>query len=66
VGRNVAALADTPKGQPGRPSKSLTLQRAAAVITAAEILPVRELRWVGCPAPLRRISPQMLVGTGLL
>jgi hypothetical protein len=24
VGRNVAALADTPKGQEGRPSKSLT------------------------------------------
>jgi integrase len=44
VARNVAALADTPKGQDGRPSKSLTLDQAAAVITAAETLPVMELR----------------------
>ena len=44
VGRNVAALVDTPKGQQGRPSKSLTLQQAVAVITAAETLPVMELR----------------------
>ena len=35
VSRNVAALADTPKGQDGRPSKSLTLDQAVAVITAA-------------------------------
>ena len=44
VTRNVAALADTPKGQDGRPSKSLTLDQAAAVITAARTLPVMELR----------------------
>jgi integrase len=44
VSRNVAALADTPKGQEGRPSKSLTLDQAAAVITAAATLPVMELR----------------------
>jgi integrase len=44
VGRNVAALADTPKGQQGRPSKSLTRAQAVAVITAAETLPVMELR----------------------
>ena len=44
VTRNVAALADTPKGQPGRPSKSLTLDQAIAVITAARTLPVMELR----------------------
>ena len=44
VSRNVAALADTPKGQDGRPSKSLTLDQALAVITAAETLPVMELR----------------------
>jgi integrase len=43
VSRNVAALADTPKGQEGRPSKSLTLDQAA-VITAAATLPVMELR----------------------
>ena len=44
VARNVAALADTPKGQEGRPSKSLTLDQAAAVIAAARTLPVMELR----------------------
>jgi integrase len=44
VARNVAALADTPKGQDGRPSKSLTLDQAVAVITAARTLPVMELR----------------------
>jgi integrase len=44
VARNVGTLADTPKGQPGRPSKSLTLDQAVAVITAAKTLPVMELR----------------------
>ena len=44
VSRNVAALADTPKGQEGRPSESLTLDQAVAVITAARTLPVMELR----------------------
>ena len=44
ISRNVAALADTPQGQEGRPSKSLTLDQAIAVITAAATLPVMELR----------------------
>src|SRR6185437_6539350 len=44
VSRNVATLVDTPKGQEGRPSKSLTLEQAVAVITAAENLPALELR----------------------
>ena len=44
VSRNVATLADTPKGQEGRPSKSLTLDQAVAVIAAARTLPVMELR----------------------
>ena len=44
VSRNVAALVDTPKGRDGRPSKSLTLDQAVAVITAARTLPVLELR----------------------
>jgi integrase len=44
VSRNVAALADTPKGQDGRPSKSLTLDQAVAVTAAAATLPVMELR----------------------
>jgi integrase len=33
---NTAEFADTPKGQPGRPSKSLTLQQAAALLKASE------------------------------
>ena len=44
VSRNVAILADTPKGKEGRPSKSFTLDQAAAVITTAATLPVMELR----------------------
>jgi hypothetical protein len=36
VGRNVATLVDTPKGQAGRPSKSLTLQQASALLAGAE------------------------------
>ena len=35
VRRNVAALIDTPKGQEGRPSKSLTFQQAVALIAAS-------------------------------
>jgi integrase len=35
VKRNVAALCDIPTGQPGRPSKALTLDQAQAVLTAA-------------------------------
>jgi integrase len=35
VARNVATLVDTPKGQAGRPSKSLTLDQASALLTAA-------------------------------
>ena len=36
VGRNVAMLVDTPKGQAGRPSKSLTLEQASALLAAVE------------------------------
>ena len=35
VGRNVATLVDTPKGQAGRPSKSLTLDQASALLAVA-------------------------------
>jgi integrase len=35
VARNVAALVDTPKGKPGRPSKSLSLEQASAVLRAS-------------------------------
>lgn len=36
VKRNVVALCSIPQGRPGRPSKSLTLVQADAVLTAAE------------------------------
>jgi integrase len=36
VGRNVAELSDTPPGQPGRPSRSLTLDQAAALLKTSE------------------------------
>ena len=36
VGRNVALFVDTPKGQAGRPSKSLTLDQASALLAATE------------------------------
>ena len=36
VRRNVSALVDTPRGREGRPSQSLTLEQAAALLEAAE------------------------------
>ena len=36
VGRNVATLVDTPKGQAGRPSKSLTFEQALALLAVTE------------------------------
>jgi integrase len=36
VKRNVALLCELPTGQPGRPSKSMTLEQAKALLTAAE------------------------------
>jgi integrase len=43
VSRNVATLVDTPQGQEGRPSRSLSLEQAIAVISAARTLPMMEL-----------------------
>jgi integrase len=37
VMHNVAALVDTPKGQPGRPSKALNAEQARAVLKAARV-----------------------------
>ena len=36
VKRNVVARCSVPKGQPGRPSKALTMAQAEAVLAAAE------------------------------
>jgi integrase len=44
VRRNVAAMVETPKGQAGRPSKSLTMDQAMAVLDTARSLPAIELR----------------------
>jgi len=41
VRRNVVMLCDTPNGRGGRPSKSLTLGQAQAVLAAAERSPLR-------------------------
>jgi site-specific recombinase XerD len=43
VGRNVAALVDTPKGRAGRRRRAFTLPQAAALILASRELPVLEL-----------------------
>lgn len=40
VGRNVTALCDLPKGQPGRPSKSLTLEQGTALLETAKDTPL--------------------------
>src|SRR5438874_2325710 len=40
VGRNVASLVAAPEGKRGRPSRSLTMDQAAAVLRAAEDSPV--------------------------
>lgn len=40
VKRNVALLCDVPTGQPGRPSKSLTLPQATALLKAVEPTPM--------------------------
>lgn len=41
VKRNVVQLCDVPQGRAGRPSKSLTLEQAIAVLKAAETSPLR-------------------------
>lgn len=40
VKRNVVMLCEIPTGQPGRPSKALTLEQAEAVLTGAEASPL--------------------------
>jgi integrase len=40
VGRNVASLVSAPEGRKGRPSRSLTLDQASAVLQAAERSPL--------------------------
>jgi integrase len=46
VKRNVVMLCDVPKGQPGRPSKSLTLDQARAVLAAADRANVRTSAYI--------------------
>jgi integrase len=41
IARNVASLVTAPAGRTGRPSRSLTLDQAAAVLDAAQVSPLR-------------------------
>jgi integrase len=58
VARNLAALVDTPKGQAGRPSKSLTLEQAVALLRASG----QDHPTMNLPAGLkdRRRSPSLM------
>lgn len=55
VGRNVAALIDTPDGRPGRQRRAFTLSQSAALIEASQTLPVLELH-AGLKDPRRPAS----------
>lgn len=55
VGRNVAALTDTPKGRAGRRRRAFSLPQAAALILASRELPVLELH-AGLKDPRRPAS----------
>jgi integrase len=55
VGRNVAALIDTPKGRAGRRRRAFSLPQAAALILASRELPVLELH-AGLKDPRRPAS----------
>jgi integrase len=53
VGRNVASLVTAPDGNSGRPSRSLTLDQAAAVLNAAEQSPLHSYVALSLLAGLR-------------
>jgi integrase len=55
IGRNVAALIDTPKGQAGRRRRAFTLAQAAALISASRTLPAMPLH-AGLKDPRRPAS----------
>jgi len=48
VRRNVALLCEPPRGRPGRPSKSLTLPQAQALLTAAKDAPLQAYAFYPC------------------
>ncbi len=49
VGRNVAMLVETPKGQAGRPSKSLSLEQASALLAAGDTKTDKSRRTLALP-----------------
>jgi integrase len=55
VKRNVVMLCELPKGQPGRPSKSLSLSEAVALLASAESPEFRET-WIGVYAVLSLLT----------
>jgi hypothetical protein len=64
VGRNVAALDDAPKGQQaGRPSKSLTLEQAVALMAAAKGTALEAYIIVSLPSGVDRGSAGAALGS---
>jgi integrase len=63
VGRNVASLVSAPKGQGGRPSRSLTLEQAVAVLEAAEGSPLHAYVVLSLLAGLRTEELRSLLWT---
>ncbi|HET9898617.1 MAG TPA: hypothetical protein VFQ44_27155 [Streptosporangiaceae bacterium] len=63
VGRNVAALVKAPKGQAGRPSKSLTLEQAVALLEAAEGTRLEAYMWSRCSRGCGRRRSERCGGT---
>jgi integrase len=63
VGRNVASLVDAPAGKGGRPSRSLTLSQAEAVLNAAEDSPLHAYVVLSLLAGLRTEELRSLLWT---
>jgi integrase len=65
VSRNVASLVDAPEGKDGRPSRSLTLDQAEAVLRAAENSPLHAYVTLSLLAGLRTEELRSLLWTDL-
>ena len=63
VGRNVASLVDAPEGKGGRPSRSLSLRQAEAVLNAAESSPLHAYVVLSLLAGLRTEELRSLLWT---
>lgn len=63
MSRNVAALVDSPEGLEGRPSKSLTLPQAQALIKAAKASRLRAYIVLSLLTGCRQRRPEPFAGT---